>query len=82
MSVCGYFDLLEHVGHEVVVVQYGDELSGSVCIECEDCNEVLLSFDMSDELDEIHSGNCDHGVSLTRKCKECEKLQPKKKFMY
>lgn len=37
------FDKLrEHVGHNVVVVMYGEE---NVSIECEDCSEVLYSVD-------------------------------------
>ena len=33
-------DLAGHIGHDVVVVQYGN---GSVCIECESCGEVLIN---------------------------------------
>jgi len=41
-------DLVNHVGHELVVVTYGAghpdwwERGGSVCIECETCGEVLI----------------------------------------
>lgn len=32
--------LIEHVGHKIVITHY--ELIGEVCVECEDCNQVLL----------------------------------------
>jgi hypothetical protein len=39
------FDALKlHVGHELECVQYGDP-PANVAIECNTCNEVLLSFD-------------------------------------
>jgi len=34
--------LLEHVGHEVVIVTYAAE---NVALECENCHEVILDFD-------------------------------------
>ena len=39
------YELLKsHIGHNVVCVSYGDEDNpNDVCIECEDCNEVLIS---------------------------------------
>jgi len=45
----GFNDLRKHIGHSVVVVGYGDsnvvkELV-NVAMECEDCSEVLMSFD-------------------------------------
>lgn len=36
-------ELERHIGHEIVCVSYGDGVN--VSIECEDCNEVLLSID-------------------------------------
>ena len=36
--------LKNHVGHNVVCVTYGDSNNPQdICIECEDCNEVLVS---------------------------------------
>jgi hypothetical protein len=39
------FDKLRnHIGHNIVCVRYGDEdNTADVCIECEDCCEVLIS---------------------------------------
>lgn len=40
------FDILKaHIGHNVVVVGYGQDEIANVSIECEDCNEVLYSID-------------------------------------
>lgn len=47
MSVHNYTTLREHLGHHVVVVEYGDGIN--VAIECEDCNEVLLDYDYDGE---------------------------------
>ena len=46
-----YETLLEHVGHKIEVVTYG-ELFLNVAIECETCNQVLLSFDKPNECEE------------------------------
>ena len=36
--------LRNHIGHRIVCVYYGDESDpADVCIECEDCCEVLIS---------------------------------------
>ena len=36
--------LINHVGHNVVCVAYGDsDNPQDICIECQDCNEVLVS---------------------------------------
>ncbi len=48
MSVNSYKELKAHKGHKIVVATYGDNKRKdnlSASIECEDCNEVLLSFD-------------------------------------
>lgn len=44
------YELLKnHIGHNVVCVTYGDESNPSdICIECEDCNEVLISSESFD----------------------------------
>lgn len=49
MSINSYEELIEHSGHEIVVVTYGEE---NASLECEDCSEVLMDFmnpDYSDE---------------------------------
>lgn len=38
-----------HVGHNVVVVAYGQDEPINVAVECEDCNVVLLDFDKPEE---------------------------------
>lgn len=47
MAVAGYNELREHIGHKIACVCYGKkgEEPHNVAIECEDCCEVLLSFD-------------------------------------
>lgn len=42
MSVMNYEELNKHRGHKVTVYGYYDE---SVSIECEECFQILLSFD-------------------------------------
>lgn len=43
----GYNDLMEHQGHHLVVVAYGNEEKPNVnvAIECETCDCVLVDFD-------------------------------------
>lgn len=39
-----YEKLKNHIGHNIVCVCYGDPSNPSdVCLECEDCGEVLIS---------------------------------------
>lgn len=51
MAVANFQDLLEHVGHEIECVAYGDHLSSNksnivnVAIECVTCGVVLVDFD-------------------------------------
>ncbi len=48
MSVNSYKDLIAHKGHEIVIATYGNNKRRdnlNVAIKCEDCNEVLISFD-------------------------------------
>lgn len=41
-----YDKLLPHIGHSIVLACYGDtEDPDNISIECEDCNEVLISVD-------------------------------------
>ena len=42
--------LKHHIGHKIACVAYGDYNNPSdVCIECEDCNEVLISSESINE---------------------------------
>lgn len=40
--------LKKHIGHEVHIVSYGDSNGNiaDVCLECEDCNEVILDSEL------------------------------------
>lgn len=41
--------LKPHIGHRVVCVYYGDKDNpADICIECEDCYEVLISAETYD----------------------------------
>lgn len=45
--------LMQHVGHEISCVYYGDkENPHDVCIECEDCGEVLYSAETEETEEE------------------------------
>jgi hypothetical protein len=44
MSCHNFETLVEHVGHKVEVVTYGDP-PVNVAVECVDCGTVLFSFD-------------------------------------
>ena len=51
MSAVDFNDLRRHIGHRIVCVGYGkkgEELQ-NVSVECETCNEVLLSYDKGGE---------------------------------
>ena len=41
MACWNFKELKEHIGHKLSCVLYGTE---SVCIECNDCNEILIEF--------------------------------------
>lgn len=56
MAVHSFDDLKTHVGHKIVIVEYGkrvynhlneemDFYPTNVSCECETCNEVILSYD-------------------------------------
>ena len=59
MAVHSYEELRQHLGHKIVCVGYdftdrGKGQSGAypfveVAIECETCNEVLMSFDRNEQ---------------------------------
>ena len=41
--------LKHHIGHNLACVAYGDpDDPADICIECEDCNEVLISAEAFD----------------------------------
>jgi hypothetical protein len=41
-----YKDLKHHIGHDIVIVGYGDENEPeNIAIECESCGEVIADFD-------------------------------------
>jgi hypothetical protein len=48
-----YKRLKPHLGHTIVCVYYGDmDNPADICIECDDCNEVLISaedYDFQEE---------------------------------
>lgn len=45
-----YYTLLEHFGHKIEVVIYGDPAKPvNVSVECETCGQVLFDFDRPDE---------------------------------
>jgi hypothetical protein len=45
-----YEKLKPHIGHNIVCVGYGNETELiDICIECEDCNEVLISSEDFEE---------------------------------
>lgn len=49
MGAYSYQDLRRHVGHRMVCVAYGDvDSPANVAVECEDCHEVIISFDRKD----------------------------------
>jgi len=47
------YELLKnHIGHNIVCVAYGDiNDPDDICIECEDCNEVLISAETFEDED-------------------------------
>ena len=46
-----YEQLRPHIGHNIACVAYGQNKEDPVdiCIECEDCNEVLISAETFNE---------------------------------
>ena len=47
MSANNFKELKCHEGHKIVCVSYGDD--ESISVECEDCCEVIISFDNLEE---------------------------------
>jgi hypothetical protein len=57
MSAITYKELDYHVGHKVELVKYGKEKE--ICLECEDCNEVLKSYTPEqDKETRVYLTNC------------------------
>ena len=53
MAEVSFEKLVTHIGHKVVIAGYGDERGiWNVAIECETCDEVILSVDYNDENDD------------------------------
>ena len=54
MKNWAYKTFRPHIGHKIVCVCYGKdgEEPEDICIECEDCNEVLVSASDLDDLAE------------------------------
>jgi hypothetical protein len=54
LSSYSYNNLLNHYGHDICIVKYGTveengkEYPLNVSLECEDCNEVIDSYDRGD----------------------------------
>ena len=49
MGVNSFDELVKHKGHRIVVVTYGQDEAVNVACECEDCNEVLIDFDIEED---------------------------------
>jgi len=53
MSISNFDDLMEHAGHSCYVQVYVDNgCPVNASIECVDCNEVLVSYDVDEEDEE------------------------------
>ena len=51
-----YEKLKSHIGHNIVCVAYGDINSPvDICIECENCNEILISAEDFEEGDSMEN---------------------------
>lgn len=48
MSAFSYNELKRHIGHKIECVCYGQpgQEPENVSVECEECDEVLLSYDL------------------------------------
>lgn len=72
-----YEKLKNHIGHDIVCVAYGDiNNPDDICIECEDCNEVLISAETFEEekkevkMDFYISSNRDNSSGMSFNNKE------------
>lgn len=66
MSVKNFEELRDHVGHDVEIVIYkSDTVDHNVAIECNDCNEIIMSFENKHkDLDEFRYRRDDVNVSF------------------
>jgi len=55
MGAYSYKQLKRHVGHNICCVDYGD--GENIAIECEDCNEILMDFDLEGEDNDWYKAN-------------------------
>lgn len=47
MDMILWNELKKHRGHKVSIVSYGDyDNPADICLECEDCNEVILDAEL------------------------------------
>lgn len=54
MAVHDYSDLLQHFGHVIGCVVYGDESDPhNVALECETCGVVLMDFDNDEAIEPV-----------------------------
>lgn len=65
----GFYNLKDHVGHNIVCVSYGatNDDAVNVAIECETCGEVLLSFDKPFHHNNV-CGECGSDVCQDENC--------------
>ena len=73
MSASTYDELVQHVGHKIKCVQYGDAVN--VAVECHTCHEVLLDFDKPDAftphvLYECEICDCFHPWTFDGDCRD------------
>lgn len=62
--------LMQHVGHQISCVYYGEkENPADVCIECEDCNEVLYSAEDAETDEEAEPKQVIAGDYVLSPCK-------------
>ena len=59
MGVSNWKDLIKHYGHDIHVVTYGPNYPVNVAVECEDCSEVILDYEIENE---------DENIRLCTKC--------------
>ena len=65
-----YDKLKNHIGHNIVCVSYGDYHDpDDICIECEDCNEVLISTETFEEekntIKNLIEAMCNYGLEYS-----------------
>lgn len=79
MGVHGFDELKGHIGHDVVVVGYGQDEVKNVAIECETCGCVLKDYNVGesegDRLEACKKANNDLSWACDDKDLEIETLQ-------